>query len=197
MSASRRARPTLLTGIPFAQKDIFCAQDWLVHLRLENAGQFLRALRCPRDRAVQPCWRGEPGQDQHGRIRHGLEQRDFLLRQGQESVGREPGSRRQLRRLRCGGGGAPVPRGDRHGYRRLDSPARGAGRDYRPQADLRHGVALRHDRLRLLARSGRTHGQKRRGLRPDDECHGRFRQPRLDQPGTGKRRLHPRPESAA
>ena len=45
--------------------------------------------------------------------------------------------------------------GARHRHRRLDPPARRAVRDRRAQADLRRGLPLRDDRLRLVARPGR------------------------------------------
>ena len=51
-------------------------------------------------------------------------------------------------------GCAPV--GDRHRHRRLDPPARRAVRHRRPEADLRRGLALRDDRLRVVARPGRA-----------------------------------------
>ena len=44
----------------------------------------------------------------------------------------------------------------------IRQPAALTGR-LRAEADLRPGVALRHDRLRLLARPGRADGQERRG----------------------------------
>ena len=45
---------------------------------------------------------------------------------------------------------------DRHRHRRLDPPARRRHRHRRAQADLRRGVALRPDRVLVLARPGRT-----------------------------------------
>ena len=49
-----------------------------------------------------------------------------------------------------GGGRGPGAVGDRHRHRRLDPPARLAVRAHRAQADLRRGLALRDDRLRVL-----------------------------------------------
>jgi hypothetical protein len=51
--------------------------------------------------------------------------------------------------------------GARHRHRRLDPPARRAVRHRRPQADLRRRLALRHDRVRLLARPGRSADARR------------------------------------
>ena len=66
-------------------------------------------------------------------------------------VGRQRGGRR--RRARAVG--------DRHRHRWLDPPAGGAVRGRRPQADLRRVLALRHDRVRLLARPGRPADPRR------------------------------------
>ena len=56
---------------------------------------------------------------------------------------------------------------DRHRHRRLDPPARRAVRDRRHEAHLRRGLALRDDRLRLLARPGRPVHARRR---PTPRC---------------------------
>ena len=70
--------------------------------------------------------------------------------------------------------------GDRHRHRRLDPPARGAVRDRRAQADLRRGLALRDDRLRLLARPGRPADARRHRLRAAVRRDGRPGPVRLD-----------------
>ena len=57
--------------------------------------------------------------------------------------------------------GGLAPCGDRHRHRRLDPPARGALRDRRAEADLRGDLALRDDRLRLLARPVRAADPRR------------------------------------
>ena len=79
---------------------------------------------------------------------------------------REPRSRRLLRRLGGGGRRRPGALGDRHRHRRLDPPAGGALRDRRPQAHLRRDLALRDDRLRLLARPVRPADPRRQRRRP-------------------------------
>src|SRR2546422_158499 len=53
-------------------------------------------------------------------------------------------------------------RGDRDRHRRLDPPACGALGPFGPEADVRLGVPLRHDRLRFQPRPGWADGQKRR-----------------------------------
>ena len=57
--------------------------------------------------------------------------------------------------------GRLAPVGDRHRHRRLDPPAGLALRDRRPEADLRRDLALRDDRLRLLARPVRAADPRR------------------------------------
>ena len=70
--------------------------------------------------------------------------------------------------------------GDRHGHRRLDPPAGRAVRDRRPQAHLRRDLALRDDRLRLLARPGRPVHARRDGRRAAAAGHGGPGPVRLD-----------------
>ena len=111
-------------------------------------------------------------QDQHGRVRDGLVQREFVLRPGAESVGPEGGAGWLVGRLGGGGGRASRARRDRHRHRRLDPPAGVVHRHHRHQADLRPRVALRHDRVRVVARPGRPDGAKRRRLRDAAQRHG-------------------------
>ncbi len=62
-------------------------------------------------------------------------------------------------------------------------------RDQRHQADLRPGVAIRHDRVRLEPGPGRCDGPLGRGLRGAAVGDGGVRRPRLDQPGAPRRGL--------
>ena len=104
----------------------FLRQGLAHHLRLENAGELRQPLRRARGGTAQRGRRRDPGQDQHGRVRHGLVQRNLLLRPGEESLGPDARPGRLLRRLGRGGGRAPGAGGDRHRHRRLHPPARGA-----------------------------------------------------------------------
>ena len=99
--------------------------------------------------------RAAVGQDQPGRVRDGLLERELGLRTGAEPLGPLAGSRWLIGRQCCGRRRWSGALGDRHGHRRLDPPAGGAVRDRRAEADLRGVLTLRHDRLRLVARSGR------------------------------------------
>ena len=93
---------------------------------------------------------------------------------------RTPVPGRLLGRQRRRGGGRAGAVGDRHRHRRLDPPARGAVRDRRAQADLRRLLALRDDRVRLLAGPGRPADPRRDRRRAAVLAHGRPRPARLD-----------------
>ena len=95
-------------------------------------------------------------QAQHGRVRDGLVHRELRASSPRRNpVGPRARARRLVRRLGGGGRGAtwrrcrsaPTPAA------RSASPRRSAAR--RPQADLRPRVALRGDRVRVVARPGR------------------------------------------
>ena len=88
---------------------------------------------------------------------------------------RDAGARRVLGRLGGRGRRRPGAVGDRHRHRRLDPPAGVALRDRRPQAHLRRDLALRDDRLRLLARPVRAADPRRHRRRAAAaaRCEGR------------------------
>ena len=100
-------------------------------------------------------------------------------------VERRPGAGRIGRRQRGGAGRVPGAAGHRIGHRRVDPPARRADRDRRREAHLRHGVAVRADRVRVVAGPGRPvrpHGARHRAAAPG---HRRARRERLH---VGRRR---------
>ncbi len=115
------------------------------------------------------------GQDQPGRVRDGLVERELRLRAGAEPVGPWPRARRILRRQRRGRRGRPRAVGDRDRHGRFDPAAGGAVRDRRRQADLRGVLALRHDRVRLVAGPGGTAGAQRHRCRAAALADGRPR----------------------
>ena len=90
---------------------------------------------------------------------------------------RDARARRLERRLGGGGGGRHRALGARHRHRRLDPPARVAVRDRRAEADLRRGLALRDDRLRLVARPVRPAHARRARRGAAARAHGRRRDP--------------------
>ena len=106
-------------------------------------------------------------QDQHGRVRDGLVERELGLRARSQPVGPGgcPAARQAARPRRSRTAGSV---GDRHGHGRLDPPAGVAVRDRRAQADLRRDLALRHGRVRVLARPVRAADPDRRRRR--DRC---------------------------
>ena len=132
--------------------------------------------------------RGDAGQAQHGRVRHGLVQRDLGLRPGGQSLARARAATPTLTPGGSSGGSAAavaaraVPGRDGHRHRRLDPPARGLHRHGRHQADLRPLLALGHRRLRLVAGPGRADGEHRRGRGDPADVHGRPRPEGLHQP---------------
>ena len=124
-----------------------------------------------------------PRQDQHRRVRHGLVDRELRVRPLAEPVGSDARPGRLGRRLGRGRvrGSRAVGARLRHG--RLDQAAGRALRDRRPAPDVRHRLALRHRRVRVVARPGRADGEdgSRRGAPLQD--HRRPRPVRLDDRG--------------
>ena len=72
-----------LLGAPIAHKRPVLHPGHSHQLRLEDARQLQGALRRHCGRQAGRCRGRDPGQDQHGRIRHGLGQRVELLRRGE------------------------------------------------------------------------------------------------------------------
>ena len=175
-----------LEGIPLGVKDSLLHQGRALDRMLAHPAQFRAHLRI--DRHAEPLGRGRghARQAQHGRVRDGLLQRDELFRAVRQPMARrgqhgEVRARRLVRRLGGGGRGRVLPGRHGIGYRRLDPPAGRVYRHGRHQAHLWPLLALGHDRLRVLARSGgaaRPLGQGR-GAAPAN--HGELRSEGLDQ----------------
>ena len=122
---------------------------------------------------LRQAGRGDPRQDQHGRVRDGLVHGELGVRPLAQPVGPDPGAGRLVRRLGGRGGRVPGAAGHRHRHRRVDPPAGRGLRAGRGQADLRRLVPVRAGRLRLVPghpgpagphRAGR--GAAARGHRP-------------------------------
>ena len=153
------ARP--LEGIALGIKDLFATKDVRTTACSHILDNFLPTYEFDRQRQPLARRRGDARQAQQRRVRHGLVERDLVLRPGDLAVAAKgsehaAGSGRLVGRLGRGGGGGALPRCNRHRYRRLDPPARGLHRHRRHQADLRPLLALGHRGVCVLARPGRA-----------------------------------------
>ena len=97
-SDARRAqgRGGPLDGIPLGIKDLFCTEGVRDHRRLAHPRRLQAALRIDRHRQSVARRRGDARQDQHGRVRHGLVERDQRLRPGRRIRGGAQGDNRPL-----------------------------------------------------------------------------------------------------
>ena len=137
-----------------------------------------------------------PRQDQHGRVRDGLVERELGLRRRAQPLGHRSRARRLLGRLGGGGRRQARPGRARDRHRRLDPPARLALRDRRPEAHLRRDLALRDDRLRLVARPVRAPDPRRHRRGAAAARDGGARPLRLDLGRhRGRGRAAPRPRT--
>ena len=162
-----------LAGVPLAVKDLFCTKG----VPSQAGSRILEGYRPPYTATVV-----EKLQTAGAPLLGKTNQDEFAMGSSNENSGfgpvlnpwdraRVPGG--SSRRQRSGGRRWPGAVGDRHRHRRLDPPAGRALRDRRAEADLRRLLALRDDRVRVLARSGRTAhaGRDRRGAAA--AAHGR------------------------
>ena len=184
--AAGTAPASPLAGVPLALKDVFTTID----MPTTAGSRILEGWRPPYDATVAARLRAaghhDPGQDQHGRVRHGLLHRALGLRHHAQPVGPRPRARRLRRRLGGGAGRVRGAAGHRHRHRRLDPPARRVHRHGRGQAHLRRRLALRADRLRVVARPGRPvrphRARRRAAARGDRRATTRSTPPRSTRP---------------
>ena len=94
-------------------------------------------------------------QDEHGRVRDGLVDRELGLRADAQPVGPRARARAAPRAARRRRSRRARAVGARLRHRRLDQAARRALRRRRPAPDVRHGLPLRDRRLRVEPRPGR------------------------------------------
>ncbi len=141
------------------------------HLRIEDPRGLAAAVRRHRDGAAACRRDHDPGQDEHGRVRHGLVHRVLGVRAHPQPVGHRPHPGWLRRRLGRGARCLRGPAVDRHGHRRLDPPARGDDGHGGGEADLRRRLPLRPRGLRVVAGPGRplrAHGARRRAAARGD-----------------------------
>ena len=149
-------------------------------VRVEDPPGLAAALRRRRHRAAARRRPGHPGQDQHGRVRHGLLHRELRLRPDPQPVGPGPDSGRLRGRVLGRAGCVRGAAGHRHRHRGVD-PAAGFGdRHRRGQADLRGHVALRPGGAGLQPGPGRALRAYGAGRRAAASGHRRTRPPGLD-----------------
>ena len=142
-----------LAGVPIARQGQHHDARHPDDRRVEDAAHVRSAVRRDRRRTARGGRRRRDGQDQLRRIRDGIVDRELRIRAIAQSV--EPGShlgrlqrrigRRRRRRL--------LADRARLRHRRLHPAACVALRHRRPEADLRARLAIRVDRVRVLARS--------------------------------------------
>ena len=132
---------------------------------LEDPRGLPPGLRRDRRRPLQGGRPAAARQDQHGRVRDGLVDRELGVRADAKPMGPDPRPGRLLRRLDRGGRGRARAVGARLRHRRLDQAARRALRGRRPAPDLRHGLPLRDRRLRVEPRPDRPDREDRPRLR--------------------------------
>ena len=187
--------PSPLAGVPLALKDVFTTTDMPTTCGSKILEGWTLAVRRDGHRAAARGRHPDPRQDEHGRVRDGssTENSAYGPTRNPWNVDRVPGG--------SGGGSAAAlaafqaPLAIGIGHRRLDPPAGRADRDGRGEAHLRHGVAVRPDRVRVVAGPGRTvraHGARHRAAARGDR---RARPEGLDV-GRGARcpTSSPRPE---
>ena len=187
--AIRKGEIGALTGHPDRAEGHLLHERRPDDLRLADPPQFHPALRRHRRGEAPGGRRRLHRQDEHGRIRDGLLHGDLLLRRDPESLGSRTDPRRLQRRLRGGGGRRRVHRRARLRHGRLHPPAGGPLRRRRDEADLRPGLPLRPDRLRLVAGPDRPLHEGCGGLRHPDERDRRLRPEGIDLGAGGGSRL--------
>ncbi len=168
-----------LCGIPLGIKDLFCTKGVPSQAGVEHPEGVQAGIRIDRHRAAVRGGRGDAGQAEHGRIRHGVVATRPRATAMWSTRGGAATSETPLTPGGSSGGSAAAVAadlclgGDGHGYRRVDPPAGGLYRDRRDQADLWAGQPLGHRGLCLVAGSGRADDQI--GARCGDHAGRRWR----------------------
>ncbi len=169
------------------------------HGRLADPGGLPPAVHRDVRGAPRARRRRRGGEDQHGRVRHGLEHGELGVPDHPQPLGRRARARRLQRGVRRRGGRVPGAVGARQRHRRLHPPAGGPVRDRGDEAHLRGGLAVRPDRLRLVAGPGGPLRAHRARQRAAAVPHRRARPDGLDLAGVARadRRCRRRPTCGA
>ena len=153
-----------LEGLPLAIKDLFCTKG----VRTTAGSRILGNFVPPYESTVtQNLWNAGAvmlGKTNMDEFAMGSSNETSAFGSGVQSLARQEqqrqsGAGRFVRRFGCRGRGRSLPGRHRHRHGRFDPPARRRHRHGRPQAHLWPLLALRHRRLRFVARPGRAHDQ--------------------------------------
>jgi hypothetical protein len=82
----REGRGGRLLGIPVGMKDVLNVKGPELHLRFADFEGLHRAVRCDGGGPVARGGRDHHGPSEHGRVRHGFEQRKLVVSSGAQSV---------------------------------------------------------------------------------------------------------------
>ena len=167
------------TGVPIALKDVISTKGVETTAGSRILEGYVPGLRRHGRGALQGRRDARDRQDEHGRVRDGLLDRELGLRAVAQPLGSDARARRLRRRHRGSRLGRSRALGSRLGHGRLDQAAIGPVRQRRPAADLRHRLAVRDRRVRLEPRPGRARREDR----------ARRGAALLDHRGAGRERL--------
>ena len=169
-----------LGGLPIAIKDMIVTRGLATTAASRILEELGAAVRRGGDREAARRRRDHPRQGQLRRVRHGLLDGEQRVPPDPQPVGRDARAGRLVGRQRGGGRCRVRARLARDRHRRLDPPARRVHRHRRHQTDVRTRVALRRDRVRVVARPDRADRAHRRGRRARARGDRRPRSPRRD-----------------